>query len=97
MVTFQRTACVKSGMMPEAVAMAREFVALIEKLTGDKARVQLPIGGNPWRIRWTIEYADLNSMQHNSLKLMADPDYQELLAKIANCVISGASDDEVWV
>jgi len=96
MINFHRTACVKSGMMSEALAVAQEFIPLMQKVAGADVRLELPIGGNPWRIRWTIQYADLNAMNTVNLKLMANPDYTALLAKIAQYLISGASLDEVW-
>jgi hypothetical protein len=96
MITLNRTACVKSGMMAGALGVAQEFVLLLKRIAGLDVRVALPIGGNPWRIRWTIQYADMNAMEVANAKLMANADYQALLAKIAEYLISGASLDDVW-
>ncbi len=96
MISLHRTACVKSGMMAVAVGIAREFVPLLKKVAGVDARVEMPVGGNPWRIRWTVQYADMNAMQVANAKLVANADYQALLAKIAEYLLSGASTDEVW-
>lgn len=96
MINFHRTACIKSGMMGNALAVAQEFVATMKQVAGVDTRVELPIGGNPWRIRWTIQYADLNAMSTSNMKLMANADYLALLGKIAEYVISGASTDEIW-
>jgi hypothetical protein len=97
MINSHRTACVKSGMMVDALGVAQEFVALMKKVAGLDVRIESPIGGNPWRIRWTIQYADLNAMQAATTKLMANADYIALLSKIAEYMISGASVDEVWI
>ena len=96
MISFHRTAGIKSGMLLSALGVAKEFVPVVKKVAGVDVRVELPIGGNPWRIRWTIQYADLNAMEVANAKLMANADYQALLGKIAEYVISGASVDEVW-
>lgn len=96
MISFHRTACVKSGMLVSALGIAQEFIPLMKKVAGVDARLELPIGGNPWRIRWTIQYADMNAMEVANTKLMANADYQALLGKIAEYMISGASVDEVW-
>ena len=96
MINFHRTACVKSGMMAEALVTAGEIAALVSKLAGVEARLELPIGGNPWRIRWTIQYADLNAMQTANATFMANAEYNALLRRIADYLISGASLDEVW-
>ncbi len=96
MINFHRTACVKSGMMVDALGAAQEIVGLLKKVAGVDARLELPIGGNPWRIRWTIQYADLNAMDAANAKLMANADYHGLLRKIAGYMISGASVDEIW-
>lgn len=95
-INFHRTACVKNGMMADALGNAREFVALMKKVAGVDARVELPIGGNPWRIRWTIQYADLNAMNVATMKLMANADYLALPGKTAEYLINGASMDEIW-
>lgn len=56
MISFHRTACVKSGMMADAMGVAREFIAVLKKVTNVDARLEMPIGGNPWRIRWSIQF-----------------------------------------
>ena len=96
MISFHRTACVRNGMMAEALSLAQDFVPLMKTVAGLDVRIELPIGGNPWRIRWAIQYADLNAMQDATTTLMAYPDYIALLGKIADTMISGASVDEVW-
>ena len=96
MIDFHRTACVKSGMMADAMGAAREVVSLMQNVAGVDVRVEIPIGGNPWRIRWTIQYTDLNAMNAANMKLMANADYIAQLGKIAEYVISGASMDEIW-
>jgi len=97
MINFHRTACVKNGMMVAALGVAQEFIPIMKKVADMDVRLELPVGGNPWRIRWTIQYADLNAMSAATTKLMANPDYVALLGKIAEYLISGASVDEVWI
>jgi hypothetical protein len=96
MINFHRTACVKSGMMADALVTAREIAALVGKLVGVDVRLELPIGGNPWRIRWTIQYADLNAMEAANATFMTNAEYNARLREIADYLISGASLDEVW-
>ncbi len=96
MINFHRTACVKNGMMTDALGVAQEFIPIMKKVADLDVRIELPVGGNPWRIRWSIQYADLNSMSAATTKLMANSDYVSSLSKIAAYLISGASVDEVW-
>jgi len=96
MISFHRTACIKAGMMVEAMAVAIEFVGCVKRVADVDLRVEVPVGGNPWRIRWSFQYPDLAAMESAGIALMADPTYLALLAKIAEYVISGASTDEVW-
>lgn len=97
MINFHRTACVKNGMMANALGVAQEFIPIMKKVADLDVRIELPVGGNPWRIRWTIQYADLNAMSSATTMLMANTEYVSLLGKIAEYLISGASLDEVWI
>lgn len=96
MIHFQRTACVKSGVLPQALGVAREFAASAERIAGVDLQVTTPVGGNPWRIRWQMQFPDLNTMDKAFAAMFADPGYVALLGKIGEYLISGASVDEIW-
>jgi hypothetical protein len=40
------------GKVAEAVGFAHQDAKLVEKITGLKVGVSMPVGGNPFRIAW---------------------------------------------
>ena len=52
MITYVRTASIAPGKTTEALAFAHNIAKLVDKLTGVKVGVSMPVGGNPFRIAW---------------------------------------------
>jgi hypothetical protein len=59
-------------------------------------KVMMPVGGNPHRIAWTAEYANLAAMEEFQTKLIADPKYIEILSQGGANFIAGSVIDEIW-
>ena len=49
MITFVRTATIAPGKVAEALAFAHQIAKLVEKISGLKVGVSMPVGGNPFR------------------------------------------------
>jgi len=96
MIRFVRQASVAPGKLGDAVAFAKEIAGYIEKAQGVKIEVLMPIGGNPLRIAWKSDYADLAAVENMTAKLMADPKYMELTTKGSMNFIAGSVTDSIW-
>lgn len=96
MIRFIRTASIAPGKVGDAIAFAKQVSAFIEKKTKIKLEVIMPIGGNPHRIGWRTEYADLAALEATNGKLMSDPKYLELLSTGQNNFIAGSVNDSIW-
>jgi len=91
-----RTASVAPGKFTEAMAWAHEMATYIEKKCGCQYRVSVPIGGNPYRIRWTTELAGLTELGELLSKLSGDQHYPPMLKQASDLFMATSSDDEIW-
>ncbi len=96
MITFHRIACVQAGKMGAAMAFAHEIVAYLKDVQQLQVEIAIPVGGNPNRIAWSSRYADLAALEVATEKMLKDTKYQQLVAKSADCLISGATRDSIW-
>jgi len=96
MITFNRIACIQAGKMGGAMAFAQEIASYAKDSFGVKFEVAIPVGGNPSRIGWSATYANLAAMEAVNDKMLADKKYQQLVAKSADFVVSGATRDSIW-
>ncbi len=96
MIRFVRTASVAPGKFGDAIAFAKKISEFIGKQHGAKPEVMLPVGGNPHRIAWRSEYADLAALEKFQSKLMADPKYITLLSEGGANFIAGSVNDAIW-
>jgi hypothetical protein len=96
MIAFYRSANIAGGKMGEALAFAKEIAAYIKDQTGAEVSVALPIGGNPNRVGWSVQYDDLAALEEMNTKLMADPKYMELVASNSGNFVEGSVRDEIW-
>jgi hypothetical protein len=95
-IYFQRTASIAAGKAVTAMSFAREVAALIKARTGLEVRVGTPIGGNPNRIAWYVQYESLAALEDTQAKLLADQKYMELIGKSAENFIAGSVHDDIW-
>jgi len=96
MITFVRTATIAPGKVAEALAFAHQIANLVEKITGLKVGVSMPIAGNPFRIAWVAAQPDLASFEADTNKLLSDPEYMKLSEGSASLFLPGSAHDEMW-
>lgn len=96
MIRFVRTASIAPGKLGEALAFAKEISEYIGKQFGVKLEVMMPVGGNPQRVAWRAEYANLAAMEEMQTKMLADPKYMEFVSKGGANFIAGSLNDAIW-
>ncbi len=96
MITFVRTVSVAPGKMGEALKFAQDIVAYFKENFGIEVSVAMPIGGNPSRIAWNTRYDSLAELESMFGKMMADADYNAMVAKNSGLFIAGSIEDAIW-
>ena len=96
MITFYRSASIAPGKNSSTFAFAHEIASYIKDKTGVTVKVAVPVGGNPNRIAWSVQYENLGALEAQQIKLMADAKYMEIVAKSADNFIAGSVRDEIW-
>jgi hypothetical protein len=96
MITFVRTATIAPGKVVEALTFAHQIAKLVEKITGLKVGVSMPVGGNPFRIAWVAAQPDLAAVEANNNKMLGDPEYMKLTEGSASLFLPGSAHDEMW-
>jgi hypothetical protein len=96
MITFVRTATIAPGKVAEALAFAHQIAKLVEKISGLKVGVSMPVSGNPFRIAWVAAEPDLASVEANTNKLLSNPEYMKLSESGASLFLPGSAHDEMW-
>ena len=96
MIRFVRTSSIAPGKLGNALAFARQISEYVGKQYGVEMQLMMPVGGNPHRIAWRAEYANLGAMEEHQSKLMVDPKYIEILAKGGENFIAGSINDAIW-
>lgn len=96
MITFVRTATIAPGKVAEALAFAHQIANLVEKISGLKVGVSMPVSGNPFRIAWVAAEPDLASVEANTNKLLSNPEYMKLSESGASLFLPGSAHDEMW-
>ena len=96
MIRFVRTASAAPGKLGDAVAFARQITDYIGKHFGVKLEVMMPVGGNPNRVAWRAEYANLAALEEFTVKSMADPRYLELVKSGAANFVPASVNDSIW-
>lgn len=96
MITVHRTSSTSAGNLAKARAKAVEIAKYIEKSSGRDMIVEMPIGGLPFRFRWTSHYDSLAQFEEFTNARLADPEYVALLASCADIFLPGEANDEIW-
>jgi hypothetical protein len=96
MIRFVRSASIAPGKLGDTLAFAKQIVDHIGKNFGIKLEVMLPIGGNPNRIAWRTEYANLAAFEDFMTRSSADPKYAELVKSGSMNFIAGSVNDAIW-
>jgi len=96
MITARRTAIVPLKNLGAALAYGRETAEYNKNKFGVKTVLQMPVGGNPWRICFAMQFDSLAAMEQMTQKMMSDPKYMELAAKASDIFVVGSAVDEIW-
>ncbi|MEZ5654163.1 MAG: hypothetical protein R3E87_26810 [Burkholderiaceae bacterium] len=95
MITYIRIANAQSGKLGAATAAASSLAAYLKRRHDLEVTVHVPVGGNPNRVCWTAQFADLAGLERFMEASMADPEYAPLVAEVAKNLINGATTDEI--
>lgn len=96
MIRFVRMASIAPGKLGDALAFAKQVAEFVGKQFGVRLEIMMPVGGNPNRVAWRAEYASLAAMEEMQMKMLADPQYMELVAKGGSNFIAGSLNDSIW-
>ncbi len=96
MIIFARSANVMPGKMGPAIAFANEIKQMVDKITGVKLTIMVPIGGNPNQIVWRTTYDNLAALEAVNDKLMGDAGYMKKLGDTAGMMVPGSIHDNIF-
>jgi hypothetical protein len=96
MIYFHRSASVAPGKTVAAILFAREVATYIKAKSGLEVKIGMPVGGNPNRIGWYLQYESLAVLEDTQARLLQDQKYMELIARSADNFIAGSVHDEIW-
>jgi len=96
MITFVRTVSIAPGKFAEMMAFSHQVMKHLKDKIGIQITLTMPIGGNPNRIAYVSTYPSLAEFEALSTKMLADADYQKLVAANAPNIIAGSVHDELW-
>jgi len=96
MIFFVLTISIAPGKNADAIAFAHKATQYTKDKFKRDTQISIPIGGNPNRIAFSSRYADLAEFESVATQMMADGDYQKLVAGNAANIIPGTTHDEVW-
>ena len=96
MIYFHRSASIAPGKAIAAIAFAREIAGYIKGKTGLDVKIGMPIGGNPNRIGFYVQYENLAALEDTQTKLLQDKKYMTMIAKSGENFIAGSVHDDIW-
>jgi hypothetical protein len=96
MITVIRTLTIAPGRMGPAMAVVRETAAHLKRRHDLDFVVATPVGGNPLRISWIGQYADLAAVERALDAMSTDADLATLMVRNAENVVPGTTRDEIW-
>src|ERR1700687_865366 len=94
MIYFHRSASIAPGKAIAAVSFAREIAGYIKGTTALDVKIGMPIGGNPNKIGWYLQYEDLAVLEDTQTKLLQDQKYMEMISKSSENFIAGSVNDD---
>lgn len=96
MITMRRTGTFPAKNFAAVLAWGREICAYSKSKFGVETTLQIPIGGNPNRICFVMNFENLASVEQAMQKSMSDPKFMEMNAKGSDICIVGSAVDELW-
>jgi hypothetical protein len=91
-----RTAQSAPGKLGELMSFAKEIAAYLKSKHGIDVKVMMQAGGPVGRICWLAQHKSFADYENSMNKIMADPDYQKIVQKVAGLVIAGQTHDSLW-
>jgi hypothetical protein len=96
MFKLMRTVMIKPGPAAESFQIAQGIAEYLNKKYSTNVKVFMPVFSNLPRIIWFSEYENLGIIEEIGQKLRADADYLTLVNKLADKVIEGSPEDELF-
>jgi hypothetical protein len=96
MIVMTRTAQAAPGKLGEFLVFAKEVAAFIKSKHGTEVVLLQQDGGPIGSFRFVVRYENYAAYEDKGGKLMADPEYHKLLAKLPGIVIPGTGHDALW-
>jgi len=96
MITFVRTFSIAPGKNAEVMSFTRQARKLFADKFGVELRATVPIGGDPNRIAYSANFESLAEYERTLLKIVADSDYQKLIAAYMPHIDHGTTQDQLW-
>jgi len=96
MITQIRSAAIAPGKTGEAVAYAHTIAKLVKEKYGTAVEILMPIGGNPARIAWRVNYESMAQLEALTAKTLTDPEYQRAVAAGSANFLPGSVHDDFW-
>jgi hypothetical protein len=96
MIRHQRTGLAKVGQAWEVIRFAKEIADFINKKYAPiSVQVYSEVFGELNTIYWQTDYADLASLEEFHARLIADHDYQAIVAKGNDIFVDGTLHDKL--
>jgi hypothetical protein len=95
MITWVRSAAIAPGKAPDAIAFVKKAAKLIEDKHNTKIVVSRPLAGNPTRIFWYSQHADLPAYEREHQAINTDREFLAILGETSSFFIGGTTHDEI--
>jgi hypothetical protein len=96
MFTIVRTTVAQPGKMHELTVAGKEVVAIVKKLFSLDASLCTTLGGNVAELSWVYQAPSMEADHEVGVKLLADPEYQAVLKRIAPLVVANSTHDKIY-
>jgi hypothetical protein len=98
MITLVRTAQTMPGKIGEAIAWAKEAVAIGKRVTGTEVEISVSFGGVVGEMAFMRTYDNAAQAEEAAAKLMADREYITAIGKAAaaGLFVPGSVRDQMW-
>ena len=98
MVRFERTVRIKPGKMGEAFEWAKDVAKFVNAKFPDGSDLLVfnQLFGDYGTVAWAMDRADLAEVETMTQKLLADPEYWELVNQGAGLLVEATTKDTLW-
>ena len=95
MITWIRSATIAPGKTGEAFAFVRSATKLIKHKHNIMIAVGRPIAGNPNRVFWRSEHADMAEYEADHRKISTDGEFLQIMREAGPCFVAETTHDEI--